>query len=128
MSVPLDERTCAELMASDTVARVAFVTDRGPRVATVVYRPDADRVAFCAPEGSDVARWAPGRTVALQVDLVDRVLHRGWTVNAVGECRILQTPGEHSCRAWSGDEPTIALGLLAPALTGHWVGSASRSR
>lgn len=127
MSVVLDEQTCGELLASDTVARVAFGSDDGPGVATVAYRLGSDRIAFCAEEDSELARCAPGHPVAVQVDLIDRVLHRGWTVTAVGQCRILETPADHPCRAWTGDRPTIALGVLTPTLSGRWVGTASRS-
>ncbi len=127
LSVALDLRTCEELLASAAIARVAFGTEDGPRIAIVAHRWTADQVAFCAAEDSDLARWAPGHEVSVEVDLIDPVLCRGWTVSASGICQILETPENHPCRTRAADGRTIALGLGAPTLSGHWVGTPTRS-
>ena len=65
--VDLDLAECLELLASDTVGRVAFVTPDGPRIVPVNYVVAGDSVEFRTAAYSELATYAPESAARVQL-------------------------------------------------------------
>lgn len=127
--VDLDLAECLELLASDTVGRVAFVTPAGPRIVPVNYVVAGDSVEFRTAAYSELATYAPGTEVAFEVDHLDRERRRGWSVVAHGPLARVDDPDElrfrtpeQDTRPWAGGHRTLWLRLAWREVTGRRVG------
>lgn len=127
--VELGAAECRELMGTDTVGRVAFVTPAGPRIVPVNFVVVGEAIEFRTTAYSELATYAPDAEVAFEVDHLDRDHHRGWSVIAHGTCERLDDPDETKHRTpeqdtkpWAGGHRTMWLRLEWSELTGRRVG------
>ncbi|MHC5700011.1 helix-turn-helix domain-containing protein [Streptomyces tirandamycinicus] len=104
----LDEAECRTLMSGHGVGRIGLLTPEGPAVVPVNYVVDGASVAFRTALGK-VPSFAAGSEVAFEVDRIDDVFSRGWSVLAVGRAR-----------AVTDEESIRRLTALAP--TAPWAG------
>lgn len=84
---PLSLESCLDRLRREAVGRIAFVLDRDPVVFPVNYRlvepPSGPAIAVRTRPGSVIER-AP-LSVAFEIDWIDRVHHRGWSVLVRGD-------------------------------------------
>ncbi|WP_052411486.1 helix-turn-helix domain-containing protein [Streptomyces sp. NRRL S-118] len=78
----LDE--CSALLGTHGVGRVAVTSHDHPAIVPVTYVVDGGDVVFRTPPDA-LAPTGRGREVAFEVDHMDDVMGRGWTVLVVGE-------------------------------------------
>ncbi len=128
--VELTTDECRELLGRDVVGRVAFVTPRGPRIVPVNYTVGADALEIRTTAYSELATYAPGTSVAFEIDHLDRPLGRGWSVIVLGQCdrgpeqAVGAGSGERSesPEPWAGGHRTMRLLISLAEVTGRRVG------
>lgn len=127
--VDLSTAECRELLGTDSVGRIAFVSPHGPRIVPVNYVVAGEAVEFRTAPYSELAAYAPGAEVAFEIDHLDRERRRGWSVVAVGTCERLDDDGdlrfltpEQDPRPWAGGQRHLWLRLAWRELTGRRVG------
>jgi hypothetical protein len=129
LSVPLSVAECRDLLATDAVGRVAFVTPRGPRIVPVNYVLAGDAIEMRTSTSSELATYAPGHEVAFEIDHLDGERRRGWSVVAHGVCERVAAPDAGSWHLagpepdpWAGGRRPLLLRLAWRELTGRRVG------
>ena len=127
--VSLSPAECRELLGTDTVGRVAFVTPAGPRIVPVNYVVSGDAIDFRTTAYSELATYASGADVAFEIDQLDSVHKRGWSVVAHGPCQRLEDfdelrfrPPEQDPQPWAGGLRPLYLRLTWRELSGRRVG------
>ena len=92
---PLTVAECYELLAAETVGRVAFADHELPVIVPVNYALDGHHLLLRTDPTSRLA-WAAtaALVVAFEVDQLDRARHTGWSVVVVGPARPLHGPSE----------------------------------
>ena len=115
---------CLDLLATDTVGRVAFTTPQGPRIVPVNYALDGTALEFRTTANSELAVYAPDHAIAFEVDHLDGERKRGWSVVAHGPCtRVDEPPSAQSeGESWAGGRRPLRLRLEWTELTGRRVG------
>lgn len=74
----IDRKTCIDLLAKDSVGRIAINEGDVPLVLPVNYGIDGERVIIRTAAGSKLD--AVHRAVCFEIDRVDRWDHTGWSV------------------------------------------------
>ncbi|WP_162599883.1 pyridoxamine 5'-phosphate oxidase family protein [Nocardioides solisilvae] len=128
--VELSVDECRELLRGDVVGRVAFTTPRGPRIVPVNYVVREGVLEVRTTSYSELATYAPGASVAFEVDHLDRERMRGWSVIVLGRCErvldqsaaVFEQPGDGP-RPWAGGHRSMLLRIHAEEVTGRRVGS-----
>ena len=127
--VELTVAECRDLLATDTVGRVAFVTPSGPRIVPVNYALDGAALEVRTTSYSELAIYAPGTEIAFEIDQLDSERRRGWSVVAHGVCERADPPGSGSWHRdgpapepWAGGVRPVFLRLPWRELTGRRVG------
>ena len=131
-SVELSSAQCRELLAAQSVGRVAFVTARGPRIVPLNYTFREESVEFRTSPYSEMALNAPGTVVAFEVDELDPTTRSGWSVVVTGECRhVLDDedptaglPEGSRTTPWAGGHRPLVLRIHPSDLSGRRVGHA----
>ena len=125
----LCEAECRDLLETDCVGRVAFVTPWGPRIVPVNYAVAGCAIEWCTAPVTEVAVYAPGREVAFEVDNLDGERRRGWSVVAHGVCervddrdRAALVGPRRGPEPWAGGDRRVLLRLAWHELTGRRVG------
>ena len=120
---------CRELLGTDCVGRLAFVTPAGPRIVPVNYAVRGEAIEIRTTAYSEVATYAPGTQVAFEIDHLDGAGRQAWSVVAHGVCRRHDNPAELAVRdradapsPWAGGHRTMLLVLPWRELTGRRVG------
>jgi nitroimidazol reductase NimA-like FMN-containing flavoprotein (pyridoxamine 5'-phosphate oxidase superfamily) len=129
-AVELSNRECRELLETDSVGRVGFVTPFGPRIVPMNYGLAGDAVELRTSIYTELARFAPGQLIVFEIDHLDSERRRGWSVVAHGRCTELEEPhvperAEERVREpepWAGGERQVWLRLPLDELTGRRVG------
>lgn len=129
--VELSVAECRDLLETDTVGRVGFVTPAGPRIVPVNYALVGDAIEVRTTTLSELAVYAPGSEIVFEIDQLDSDRRRGWSVVAHGVCERLAVPlGDGWDRSHPGPEPWAGgvrpVWLVLPwrELTGRRVGGA----
>lgn len=127
--VVLTVAECRDLLATDTVGRVAFVTPSGPRIVPVNYALDGAALEVRTTANSELAIYAPGTEIAFEIDQLDSERRRGWSVVAHGVCERAESPSSGSWHRdgpapepWVGGVRPVFLRLPWRELTGRRVG------
>ena len=129
-TVELSTRQCRELLETDSVGRVGFVTPVGPRIVPVNYALVGDAIDVRTSIYSELARYAPGQLIVFEIDHFDSERLRGWSVAAHGRCEEIEDPRSaqvEPARAngpepWAGGARPVWLRLAWDELTGRRVG------
>jgi len=86
----LDADECWRLIATQGIARVAFVVDGEPAVLPVTFAAVQPLVIFRTAAGSAFDRLVRDAEVAFEVDCADPAYHSGWSVVGRGVARRLE--------------------------------------
>lgn len=127
-SVELSVAECRDLLETDTVGRVGFVAPGGPRIVPVNFVLVDEAIELRTTAYSELARHAPGRQIAFEIDHLDAERRRGWSVVAQGLCDWVDDSGadrDPSAPApdpWAGGNRPVRLRLAWRELTGRRVG------
>ena len=116
----LDE--CHELLRSQVVGRIAFVTAAGPDVVPVNFALVDGSLHVRTPRDGYVARWASGRTVSFEVDDVDHESWTGWSVVVTGRAQLIAASSGTTlprARSWTGDSGRDLLVIACETVTGR---------
>lgn len=89
----LARETCLELLASGYTGRLGIVVDGRPVVTPVNYRYVGGTIFVRVGQGQKLEAARRREPVCLEVDEVDDVYHRGWSVLASGVAEVLTDPG-----------------------------------
>ncbi|MFI8100774.1 helix-turn-helix domain-containing protein [Streptomyces sp. NPDC086023] len=125
--VVLEEEECRRLLGVRGIGRVAVFTSEGPAVHPVNYLVVEGDVAFRTAADTVLAR-AAGTEAAFEVERIDDVSAKGWSVLAVGLLQAASDPEELDGRAaaahyepWAGGTRTHWMRLAPVRLTGRRV-------
>lgn len=129
-AIELSAPQCRELLETDCVGRVGFVTPFGPRIVPVNYALAGDAVEMRTSIYTELARFGPGQLVVFEIDHFDSERRRGWSVVAHGRCLELEEPHAAHWEAervrepepWAGGDRPVWLRLPWEELTGRRVG------
>lgn len=124
--VELTTDQCRELLDTDQIGRLAFVTPSGPRIVPVNYVVEGDELRFRTTPYSELATYAVGEQVAFEIDHLDHERERGWSVVAHGLCARVDPDDDAEGRdpePWAGGTRPLVLGVAWTELTGRRVGS-----
>lgn len=116
----IGEEECLELLAAESVGRVAAVSAGRPLIFPVNYVLDGRTVAFRTDPGTKLDAATLGR-VAFEVDSVDRERQEGWSV-------VVQGVGREITDAWDSWSQQVTARHLEPWAAGakeHWVAIAT---
>ena len=125
MSTGYDERLgpeeCRRLLASRSVARLAFVSEHSDvLVLPVTYAIDDSGVlVFRTSRAGTLSHLVEGERVSVQVDDVSEDLHNGWSVLAHGRAHIYE--GDVLPRSWVAGHDEIVIGISLDRLSGRAV-------
>lgn len=129
LPVELDEERCKERLRGGVMGRVGYTTPEGPRILPLNYSVVEETIVFRTAPDTELAKHAPGSTIAFEVDHFDHVRSQGWSVLATGRCEAV-TDGEEiewmqrvwGPRPWAGGARPLHLRLPWTRLTGRRVG------
>ncbi|MEW1636844.1 pyridoxamine 5'-phosphate oxidase family protein [Streptomyces sp. NPDC093801] len=123
----LDEEECRRLLGVRGIGRVAVFTMDGPAVHPVNYLMADGEIVFRTGAGTVLAR-AASTEAAVEVERIDEVAARGWSVLAVGVLEAVSHPDALERLAdaahaapWAGGERTHWMKLAPRRLTGRRV-------
>ena len=125
MSTGYDERLgpeeCRHLLASRSVARLAFVSEHGDvLVLPVTYAVDDSGVlVFRTSRAGVLSHLYEGERVSVQVDDVSEDLHNGWSVLAHGRAHPYE--GDVLPRSWVAGHDELVIGISLDRLSGRAV-------
>ncbi len=123
----LDPAECRRLLAATSIGRLGYQTDREPRIEPVNYALAGETVVIRTAPRTEMARFAPGQTVAFETDQVDEFLQTGWSVLAVGELNAVSAESLRMLAAgqmpdpWAEGPRSVFLQLGTNELTGRRV-------
>ncbi|WP_372728832.1 pyridoxamine 5'-phosphate oxidase family protein [Nocardioides sp.] len=127
--VELTAAECRDLLTTDTVGRVGFVTPHGPRIVPVNYVLRDDAIEIRTSPTSELATYGPGARIVVEFDHLDTERHRGWSVLVHGTCGPAEDHRNGDGRErdvgpvpWAGGERPIWLRVPLTELTGRRVG------
>ena len=104
----LEDDDCFELLALQSIGRVALTMGALPVVFPVNYKLDGRTILFRTGPGVKLAAAAHRAVIAFEVDDTDPAVRSGWSVLAVGVASLVDDPGELArldrlaVSAWAG--------------------------
>lgn len=120
----LDADTCAELLASTSVGRIALCGDR-PTILPVLYSLLDGDVVFRTAPGAKLIAAALNEKVVFEVDHVDSEHRGGWSVAVVGTAEEIVHPRELAraealnLPCWAGEVRDRYVRIRAEEMTGR---------
>ncbi|HEX6148682.1 pyridoxamine 5'-phosphate oxidase family protein [Nocardioides sp.] len=131
MPIELPYTTCAELLATQEVGRVAVCTADGPRIIPVNFAVIDDSIVFRTTPYSVLGMHAWNSQLAFEVDQIDPEQHSGWSVVATGRGAVVEDDVELrriqsgvQPRPWAGGQRWLFVRLRWDDLTGRRIGPA----
>lgn len=124
--LPIGEDECRRLLASRSVGRVAVSVGAMPAILPVDYAVVDGDVVFPAAVGGPLAA-LNGDVIAFEVDRIDPVHGRGWTILLAGRARPVRDPALRDRLSHLGRHPSFglsgcALVRLHPEVVAGWRG------
>jgi nitroimidazol reductase NimA-like FMN-containing flavoprotein (pyridoxamine 5'-phosphate oxidase superfamily) len=122
----IDRDECLELLAGDTVGRLAVTDGRTPGIFPVNYLLDGDDIVFRTDAGTKVDV-GPRARACFEIDAFDRRTHSGWSVVATGrleevtayDARTWQRVQELPIEPWAGGIKAHWMRLVSERITGR---------
>jgi nitroimidazol reductase NimA-like FMN-containing flavoprotein (pyridoxamine 5'-phosphate oxidase superfamily) len=121
---------CRQLLGAGVFGRLGLCTPRGPVILPLNYSVVTESVVFRTSDDGIVSRHDWSKRLAFEVDHVDYVEQRGWSVLAVGLANPIVEEDElayirrtWSPRPWAGGERPLFVRLRWDDLTGRRLGS-----
>lgn len=90
----LDRDECLQLLRTASFGRVGLSLDALPAILPVNYRLVGEDIVFSSGPGTKLHAAALGSVIAFEVDHVDPMSHRGWSVLVLGIPRQVTDPDE----------------------------------
>lgn len=90
----LDREACLRHLAEATFGRIAVTMGALPVVLPVNYRFVDGRIVLRTTVGTKLEAATAGAVVAFEIDEVDPMDHRGWSVLVTGTARLVEDDGE----------------------------------
>lgn len=128
----LTRSECFELLAGESLGRLAFVDERGPVVIPVNFVLDRHMVVIRTDEGAKLDMAGRGDRVAFEVDRVDAAGRTGWSVLIRGEAIEVTDPDELArlrglpLRPWAPGAKGHYVRVLPASLSGRRIGTPGR--
>ncbi len=131
MPIELPYATCAELLTTQEVGRVAVNTADGPRIVPVNFAVFDDSIVFRTTPYSVLGTHSWNSPMAFEVDRIDPEQRTGWSVVATGrgsvvednvELRRIQSAPQPT--PWAGGQRWLFVRLRWDDLTGRRIGPA----
>jgi uncharacterized protein len=128
----LTKSECFELLARNTIGRLAIVDDRGPVVFPVSYVLDRHTVVFRTEAGTKLHAASRGGRACFEVDGTDAATHTGWSVVVRGVLTEVTGRAELArvralpVQAWAPGTRNHYVRALPAVLTGRRVAAAVR--
>lgn len=129
--IELPYATCADLLTTQEVGRVAVCTSDGPRIVPVNYVVIDDSVVFRTTPYSVIGMHSWNSQMAFEVDEIDTEQQSGWSVVATGRGTVVEDDVElrriqsgHQPRPWAGGQRWLFVRLRWDDLTGRRIGPA----
>ncbi len=88
----LDEAECRALLATASMARVAFTEGALPAIQPASFAMRGSDLLIPSERGSGMAAGSRGAVLALEVDDYDVAARTGWNVTVVGPSRLISDP------------------------------------
>lgn len=103
----LSQDECRQLLRSQSVGRISWVSADGPVILPVSYAMQGDEVLFRTAEGSLLSELATSQAVAFEIDDLDGETLTGWSVLIQGETAVASDPDRPGGpQPWApGDRP-----------------------
>ena len=111
----LTRSECFELLAVESLGRLAFIDERGPIVVPVNFVLDRHMIVIRTDEGAKLDLAGRGGRVAFEVDRADPATGTGWSVLIRGEAIEVTDPDELARLR------ELPLRPWAPGAKGHYV-------
>ena len=125
MMTELEEQECWELVATQQVGRVAWVTDQGPVVVPVNFAVDDGHVLLQTAAFSHLVHEADDGRVAFEVDEVDPILRSGWSVLLRGRAEVVYLDWRHpeagAVEPWADPTRHTTVRIAVDQVTGRRV-------
>ena len=98
--IELDRAECMQLLATQSVGRIAYTGDTGARILPVNYILGDNCVIFrTAPDG-EIFRYALNSNCAFEIDETNEWFESGWSVVAVGRLQLATEERLRSDAVW----------------------------
>jgi len=122
----MSRQECLELLASRQVGRVIFNDEDGPLALPVNYALQDDSVVIATLPTSSLARCAPGRALAFEVDEIDEFNETGWSVLVRGLAPGMDAHVVDGDRpnTWVDGDRTLLIRIPCLQVSGRFVFSA----
>jgi uncharacterized protein len=121
---------CQALLRAGVFGRIAFSTQDGPVIIPVNYATSDSAVFVRTADDSQLAEHGVGSRLAFEIDHVDYVYHRGWSVMLRGTSVVVDDPVELARiratwepRPWASGDRSLLIKLPITELTGRRLGS-----
>ena len=128
--VELTRAECFELLAGQSLGRLAVVDDRGPLVFPVNYVLDRHTVVVRTEEGTKLQAASRGSRACFEVDGADVATHTGWSVVVRGEVTEVTDQAELArlrelpLHPWAPGTRNCYVRILPAVLTGRRITAA----
>lgn len=125
--VELDRRECLELLAAESVGRIAYAAGTGARILPVNYILVDDCIIFRTVPYGEIYRNALNSNCAFEVDEADEFFESGWSVVALGRLELATEDDFARMRygkvpeAWAGGNRYMFVRLPCEHLSGRRV-------
>jgi len=131
----LSEQQCRALLSQERVGRVAVSVGALPAVFPVNYVVASDEILFFTGEGTKLRAATANTVVAFEVDHLDPIAERGWSVLVVGQARERSEPAvvagakASGLHPWAEGDRHHLVGLTIELVSGRRIGlTADRGR
>jgi uncharacterized protein len=103
--IELDRAECMELLAAQSVGRIAYAINTGARILPVNYILGDDCIIFRTVPDGEIFRHALNSNCAFEIDETDEFFESGWSVVAVGRLQLATEDDFASMRYGKQPEP-----------------------
>lgn len=126
----LDRQECLRLLTGAVIGRLGLSSGALPVVLPVNFLFDGDRVLIRTSRGTKLDRALAGTVVAFEVDDVDPMRHRGWSVLVTGVATVVDDPTDLAriqrlpLAHWAHGAPDHVVAVSLEVVTGRRLGGA----
>ena len=124
----MGEEECWSLLAGREVGRLAVCIAGRPDIFPVNYRLDGRRIVVQTAPGLKLAAATLGSGVAFEVDELDEVAHRGWSVVVHGDATEVERleelldAGDLGIGPWAGGTKNHFIRIEPAEISGRRIG------
>jgi uncharacterized protein len=125
--IELDRRECLELLAAESVGRIAYAAGTGARILPVNYILVEDCIIFRTVPHGEIYRNALNSNCAFEIDEADEFFESGWSVVALGRLELATEDDFARMRygklpeAWAGGNRYMFVRLPCEHVSGRRV-------